>query len=94
MSINRSDLIQHAAKNTDVTKEQAAAVIQQVENKISEALKQGENVLLTGFGTFKLTDTKERQGHNPKTGEKMTIAAGKRISFSPADALKESVAGQ
>ena len=61
--------------------------------EISNALANGENVQLTGFGTFELRQRSERQGVNPRTKEAITIPASKTVGFKPGKALKESVNG-
>jgi DNA-binding protein HU-beta len=61
--------------------------------EISTALANGENVQLTGFGTFELRQRSERQGVNPRTKESITIPASKTVGFKPGKALKESVNG-
>ena len=55
------------------------------------AASAGDEVTLAGFGRFKVTDRAERQGRNPATGETMTIAAAKKLSFTPAKAVRDSL---
>ncbi|RSU64367.1 HU family DNA-binding protein, partial [Sphingomonas sp. S-NIH.Pt3_0716] len=55
----------------------------------AEAAAKGEEISLPGFGKFKVKDTPERSGRNPSTGEAITIAASKKITFTPAKALKD-----
>jgi DNA-binding protein HU-beta len=61
------------------------------ERVVTEALKAGEEVQITGFGKFSVRERKAREGRNPQTGEKMKIAAQKVPAFSAGDALKEAV---
>lgn len=61
--------------------------------EISTALNNGENVQLSGFGTFELRQRSERQGVNPRTKEAITIPASKTVGFKPGKALKESLNG-
>ncbi|WP_144395760.1 HU family DNA-binding protein, partial [Pseudomonas sp. Kh7] len=56
---------------------------------IEQALSQGEEVALIGFGTFKVTERAARTGRNPKTGEPIQIAASKSPAFKAGKALKE-----
>ena len=59
--------------------------------EISTSLANGENVQLSGFGTFELRQRSERKGVNPRTKEPITIPASKTVGFKPGKALKESV---
>jgi len=58
---------------------------------ITSALKDGEEVQITGFGKFYVQERKAREGRNPQTGQKMKIAAQKVPAFSAGNALKEAV---
>jgi DNA-binding protein HU-beta len=58
---------------------------------VTEALKGGEEVRITGFGKFSVRERKAREGRNPQTGEKMEIAASRVPAFSAGNALKEAV---
>jgi DNA-binding protein HU-beta len=61
------------------------------EEVVTEALKAGEEVQITGFGKFTVKERKAREGRNPQTGEKMKIAASRVPAFSAGNALKEAV---
>jgi nucleoid DNA-binding protein len=61
------------------------------EKVVTEALKAGEEVQITGFGKFSVRERKAREGRNPQTGQKMKIAAQKVPAFSAGNALKEAV---
>jgi DNA-binding protein HU-beta len=61
------------------------------ERVVTEALKSGEEVRITGFGKFSVRERKAREGRNPQTGEKMKIPASKVPAFSAGNALKEAV---
>ena len=56
-------------------------------------LKAGDKVQLIGFGTFEVKETAAREGRNPKTGETIAIAAGKKPAFSASKALKDAIEG-
>ena len=58
---------------------------------VTEALKGGEEVRITGFGKFSVRERKAREGRNPRTGEKMRIAASRVPAFSAGNTLKEAV---
>lgn len=69
---------------------QAEAAYEKLFDIISEGLKQGDAVSISGFGSFKLVNRKARKGRNPRTGEEMQIPASKTVKFTPSKALKES----
>jgi nucleoid DNA-binding protein len=58
---------------------------------VTEALKAGEEVQITGFGKFSVKERKAREGRNPQTGQKMKIATQKVPAFSAGNALKEAI---
>lgn len=91
--MNKTDLVNVVANETELTKTSVDAVISATLNAISAALKNGEKVQLIGFGTFEVKDTAAREGRNPKTGETIKIAASKKPAFSASKVLKDSVNG-
>ena len=66
--MNKGDLVNEVAKVVK-TKKEAQAALDCVIASITKALKKGEDVTLTGFGTFKVVKRKARKGRNPRTGE-------------------------
>ncbi len=91
--MNKTDLINVVAQETELKKKDVEAVINAAVDAISAALKDGDKVQLIGFGTFEVKDAAAREGRNPKTGETITIAASKRPAFSASKALKDLVNG-
>ena len=88
--MNKSELISEVAKVVS-TKKAAQDAVDCVISSTTRALKKGEDVALTGFGTFKVVKRKARKGRNPNTGEESKIEATKAPKFSPGKALKEAV---
>ena len=89
--MNSSELVTILAETHDVTKAQAQAILDSVlKGIVSGAASDGE-VSLPGFGKFKLKTSPAREGRNPANGEKIKIAASKKLSFSPAKAVKNSL---
>jgi len=72
-------------------KKNAIAVVDSIFDTIAEALSKGEEVAISGFGTFRITKRAAREGINPRTGEKIQIAASIKPKFRAAKALKEAV---
>lgn len=91
--MTKSDLIQRVSKDTGLSLTQSGKVVNDVFDTITNALKSGEEVRVTGFGTFRVTKTAARTGRNPRTGEQISIPAGKRPSFSAGASLVEAVRG-
>lgn len=89
--MNKSDLIAKIATDAGLTKTQATAALQAVEVGITEALVNGEEVTLIGFGTFKVTERQAKTGRNPQTGEAIQIPAKKVPTFKAGKALKDAV---
>ena len=88
--MNKGDLINEVAKVVG-TKKDAQSAVECVISSITRAMKKGEDVTLTGFGSFKVVKRKARKGRNPYTGEEIKIKATKAPKFAPGKALKEAV---
>ena len=86
--MNKAELINRVARDTRITKVQAARVIDSLLEHITRALKKGERASLVGFGTFTVTRRKARTGRNPQTGQPIAIAARRVARFTPGKSLK------
>ena len=89
--MKKTELIEAIAESADVPKSQAQKHFDAFEQVVTEALKGGDEVQITGFGKFYVREQKAREGRNPQTGEKMRIPAGKVPTFSAGNSLKESI---
>ena len=89
--MNKTELIERIAQEAGVPPGEAQRHFEAFESVVTEALKGGEEVQITGFGKFSVRERKAREGRNPQTGQKMKIAAQKVPSFSAGNALKEAV---
>ena len=89
--MNKTDLIDAVAGDADVSKAEAARVVDAVIDSITRALKKGDTVTLVGFGTFQVRERAARSGRNPKTGETIKIGASKNPAFKAGKALKDAV---
>ncbi len=92
--MNKGELVDAIAQKTDVTKKQADAVVTAMVDKIVEGVAAGDKISLVGFGNFEVRNRQAREGRNPKTGEKMQIAASRVPAFTPGKAFKEKVADE
>ena len=70
---------------------QAEAAYDALFSIISDTLKQGETVAISGFGSFKIVERAARNGRNPRTGENIQIAASRVVKFTPSKNLKSSM---
>ena len=91
--MNKKDLVQKIAKTNELTKQQAADVLDTVLDSIGEAIAAGDKVQLLGFGTFEKRERPARTARNPRTGETIEIAAASVPAFKPGKALKDKVNG-
>ncbi len=90
----KADIVEFLAGSLEgLTKKQAGEVFDAIFDNIADSLAGGDRVQIAGFGTFNVSERKERQGRNPKTNEPMTIAASKGVRFKPGKSLKDSVNG-
>jgi nucleoid DNA-binding protein len=89
--VKKKELIERIAEKADVPKSEAQKHFEAFEQVVTEALKAGDEVQITGFGKFSVKERKAREGRNPQTGQKIKIAAQKVPAFSAGNALKEGV---
>lgn len=91
--MNTADIAGVVAAEQGLDKAAAKRVIDATLKAITDAAVKGDEVSLPGFGKFKVQDRPAREGRNPATGETLTIAASRKVSFTPAKALKDSLNG-
>ena len=89
--MNKNELIAFVAEKSEMTKTDAAKAVDSVFAAITDTLKSGDEVRLTGFGTFAVTDRKATTGRNPRTGEAIAIPAYKQPKFKAGKGLRDSV---
>jgi len=91
--VNKSELIEKVAASADIPKAVAGRALDAVITTITQALQEGDSVVLVGFGTFAVKDRAARTGRNPQTGKTIQIAAAKVPGFKAGKALKDAVNG-
>jgi DNA-binding protein HU-beta len=89
--VNKSELIEHIAKQADISKAAAGRALEAIVGGIRISLKKGNEVTLVGFGTFMVGKRAARTGRNPRTGASIKIKAAKVSKFRPGKALKDAV---
>ena len=90
--MNKSELIDAIAARTELSKVASGKALDAVIESIVEAVAKGDGVSLVGFGSFKAADRAAREGKNPKTGEKIKIAATTVPKVSAGATFKATVA--
>ena len=89
--MNKGELVDAISNEVEASKASIAEILSVALEVITKTVADGEKVTLVGFGSFEPRDRKEREGHNPKTGEKMTIPATRVPVFSAGKNFKEQV---
>ena len=89
--MNKEELVKEVAKKAKVSQKAAADVISATLETVEKTVAKGKRVTLVGFGTFEVSEREAREGRNPLTGEKITIAASKNPKFKAGKALKDMV---
>jgi DNA-binding protein HU-beta len=89
--VNKNDLIANVSSSSGLSKTDAAKAVDSVFDAIGDSLKGGQEVRLVGFGTFSVARRAATQGRNPRTGEKIQIAASNQPKFKAGKGLKSLV---
>ena len=89
--MNKTQLVDRVAESVELNKASASRAVEAILDIITGALRSGDDVTLSGFGTFSVSNRKERTGRNPRTNEPITIPASKNPKFKAGKALKEAV---
>lgn len=89
--VNKDALVDYIAAKIDVSKKDIEAILDMLTEKITEEIRVGNKVTLTGFGTFRVSKRKAREGINPQTKERITIPEMSLPKFTAGKTLKEAV---
>lgn len=87
--MSKKDLIDAVANGAELTKEKAGVAVEAVLEHIKNSMKNGDEVRIPDFGTFKVAKRKAREGRNPATGATIKIPASKVAKFTPSKGLKD-----
>jgi len=91
-TLTRADLAEVVHKQVGLSRADSAAMVEQILAGMSDALEKGENVKISGFGSFILRDKGERIGRNPKTGVEVPIAPRRVLTFRASQLLRDQIA--
>ncbi|MQR01237.1 HU family DNA-binding protein [Glaciimonas soli] len=89
--MNKSELIDAIAADTDISKAIAQRVLNSVIEHVIKTVTKGDSVQLIGFGSFSSGKRAARVGRNPSTGEEIKIAAAKTVKFTAGKGFKDAV---
>jgi len=91
-TLTRADLADALNRQMGLSRSESLTMVESILSMMSDALADGENVKISGFGTFLLRDKTERLGRNPKTGIEVPITPRRVLTFRASKMLKERVA--
>ncbi len=91
-TLTRADLADAINRRLGLSRSESLAMVESILQMMGDALAEGENVKISGFGTFLLRDKTERLGRNPKTGIEVPITPRRVLTFRASKMLKERVA--
>src|SRR5690242_1641676 len=89
--MTKAELIEALANKLPMQKSEAEKAINIILDDVITALRQGQRVNISGFGTFSVSTRQARSGRNPKTGETIQISASRSAKFKPGKQLKDSL---
>lgn len=89
--MNRTELVNEISDRTNVSRKDSEMVLKAFVDVVTEQLKNGDKISMTGFGTFEAAKRGERKGRNPMTGDEMIIPAATVPKFKAGKALKDEV---
>lgn len=90
-ALTKADMADYLSERTMLNRREAKLMVEQFFDEISQALANGEQVKLSGFGNFELRDKKERPGRNPKTKEDIPIPARRVVTFRAGQKFRQCV---
>ena len=89
--MTKSDIVENVLAKRNLTKREAADIVDTLLDIIKDTLETGEQVKISGFGKFEIHQKHDRRGRNPQTGETITITARKILTFKPSTILKQDI---
>ncbi|MFQ6103683.1 MAG: HU family DNA-binding protein [Candidatus Glassbacteria bacterium] len=90
--MTKADIVERISATTGLTKKDTAMVINRFFEVVTEALSQGNNIEIRGFGSFKVKTRRARKARNPRTGETVDVPRRLVPTFKPSKELKDIIA--
>ena len=91
-TLTRADLAETINRKMGLSRAESLELVEAILEKMGQALEGGENVKISGFGSFILRDKRERVGRNPKTGIEVPITPRRVMTFRASQLLKDRIA--
>ena len=89
--MTKAEIADKIASSTGFTKKESVEAMEAVFSIIKSTLEAGESLKISGFGSFEVKEKADRRGRNPQTGEEITIAARRVLTFRPSTMLKQGI---
>ncbi len=89
--MTKADIVETIYEKVGLSKRESARIVDMIFDIIKGKLENGENVKISGFGSFAVRDKNARRGRNPQTGEEITISARRVLSFKPSNVLRNNI---
>ena len=90
-TLTRADLAETINRKMGFSRAESLALVEAILGKMCEAMSEGENVKISGFGSFILRDKRQRVGRNPKTGVEVPITPRRVMTFRASQKLKDRI---
>lgn len=91
MALTKADLIQKVYLQHGLSRSQSTEAVEAFLNIAKRSLQEGDDLLLSGFGKFNVKEKRSRRGRNPQTGEELTLAPRKVVTFKPSGILRDRI---
>lgn len=91
MTITKASLIKSISDTANFSKQKSSTVVESLLEIIKQTLESGEDVLISGFGTFSVKDKQERKGRNPATGNDLILDARRIVTFRCSNVLRDKI---
>lgn len=93
MALTKAHLIELIQSNNDLTKKQSTDIVEATIDIMKDALASGDDVLISGFGKFRVKQKAERKGRNPATGDDQMLPARNVVTFNCSGKLRKKING-
>jgi integration host factor subunit alpha len=94
MTLTKADLVQKVYQDHNFTKAQATEAVEIFLSIAKKCLKEGDDLLISGFGKFNVKEKNARRGRNPQTGDELILPARKVVTFKPSGILRAKINGE
>lgn len=92
--MTKIDIVNNFVTKTGYSKKESAEMVEAVFSIMKSTLESGENLKISGFGSFIVKQKADRRGRNPQTGETLTIEARRILTFKPSTLLRDAINGK